>query len=82
MPRRRSTPDATEPLFGDAPAPDAPLAARMRPRSFEEFVGRVESSQLEADRARDEQFWTRYQRFGATAEAYCRIAVPAVASSY
>jgi hypothetical protein len=26
----------------------------------------------QSDRSNDEQFWTRYQRFGATAEAYCR----------
>ena len=26
----------------------------------------------QSDRARDERFWARYQRFGATAEAYCR----------
>jgi len=39
MPRRRSTPDATEQLFGDAVIPDAPLAARMRPRTLDEFVG-------------------------------------------
>ncbi len=39
MPRRRSTPDATEQLFGDSVIPDAPLAARMRPRTLDEFVG-------------------------------------------
>ncbi|MBA2264983.1 MAG: AAA family ATPase, partial [Chloroflexi bacterium] len=39
MPRRRSTPDATEQLFGDSVMADAPLAARMRPRTLEEFVG-------------------------------------------
>ncbi|MEA2652560.1 MAG: putative ATPase [Chloroflexota bacterium] len=39
MPRRRSTPDATEQLFGDATLADAPLAARMRPRTLDEFVG-------------------------------------------
>ena len=39
MPRRRSTPDATEQLFGDAVMADAPLAARMRPRTLDEFVG-------------------------------------------
>ena len=27
----------------------------------------------QSDRARDERFWARYQRFGATAEAYCRL---------
>jgi len=39
MPRRPKAPDATEPLFGDAPPADAPLAARMRPRTLDEFVG-------------------------------------------
>jgi putative ATPase len=39
MPRRPKTPDATEPLFSEESAPDAPLAARMRPRTLEEFVG-------------------------------------------
>jgi putative ATPase len=39
MPRRRATPDATEPLFDEGTAPDAPLAARMRPRTLDEFVG-------------------------------------------
>ncbi|MGQ0606859.1 MAG: replication-associated recombination protein A [Chloroflexota bacterium] len=39
MPRRRPTADATEPLFGEATLPDAPLAARMRPRTLEAFVG-------------------------------------------
>ena len=39
MPRRRPATDATEPLFADAVAADAPLAARMRPRTLEEFVG-------------------------------------------
>ena len=39
MPRRRSQPDVTEPLFTDATAADAPLAARMRPRTLDEFVG-------------------------------------------
>ena len=39
MPGRRKTPDATEPLFGEATVADAPLAARMRPRTLEEFVG-------------------------------------------
>jgi putative ATPase len=39
MPRRRSTPDATEPLFDPSVAADAPLAARMRPRTLDEFVG-------------------------------------------
>jgi putative ATPase len=39
MPRRRQPLDATEPIFGDVPPADAPLAARMRPRSLDEFVG-------------------------------------------
>ena len=39
MPRRPKTPDATEPLFEEGFAPGAPLAARMRPRTLEEFVG-------------------------------------------
>jgi len=39
MPRRRPTADATEPLFGEATPADAPLAARMRPRTLEAFVG-------------------------------------------
>lgn len=39
MPRR--PPEVSEPMFGDAPAPGAPLAARMRPRSLEEFVGQA-----------------------------------------
>jgi putative ATPase len=39
MPRRPKTADATEPLFSEESAPDAPLAARMRPRTLEEFVG-------------------------------------------
>ena len=37
MPRK--PPSVTEPLFVDAPEAGAPLAARMRPRSLEEFVG-------------------------------------------
>jgi len=36
---RRPRPDLTEPLFDASVAPDAPLAARMRPRTLEEFVG-------------------------------------------
>ena len=36
---RRPRPDPTEPLFGAAVAADAPLAARMRPRTLDEFVG-------------------------------------------
>ncbi len=39
MPRRRSQPDVTEPLFIEAAAADAPLAARMRPRTLDEFMG-------------------------------------------
>jgi putative ATPase len=39
MPRRRPAPDATEPLFDALPPSDAPLAARMRPRTLDEFVG-------------------------------------------
>ena len=38
MPARKRT-DATEPLFDPSVAPDAPLAARMRPRTLDEFVG-------------------------------------------
>jgi putative ATPase len=37
MPRK--PPAVTEPLFADHPESDAPLAARMRPRTLEEFVG-------------------------------------------
>src|SRR5918996_5267816 len=37
MPRK--TADLTEPLFEAEPAADAPLAARMRPRALDEFVG-------------------------------------------
>ena len=36
---RRPRPDPTEPLFDATVAADAPLAARMRPRTLEEFVG-------------------------------------------
>jgi len=39
MPRRPRAPDATEPLFDASAAADAPLAARMRPRTLDEFVG-------------------------------------------
>ena len=39
MPRK--TPDLTAPLFDAEPPADAPLAARMRPRSLDEFVGQV-----------------------------------------
>src|SRR5918996_5577015 len=38
MPRRTSA-VPPEPLFPAQPDPDAPLAARMRPRSLDEFVG-------------------------------------------
>ena len=38
MPRRQR-PDPTEQLFSAELQPDAPLAARMRPRTLEEFVG-------------------------------------------
>ncbi len=38
-PRRRPTANPTEPLFADAGMADAPLAARMRPRTLDEFVG-------------------------------------------
>src|SRR5574338_721992 len=37
MPRK--PPDFSQPMFDAEPAADAPLAARMRPRSLEEFVG-------------------------------------------
>ncbi len=37
MPRRTEIPSA--PLFPDEVPPDAPLAARMRPRTLDEFVG-------------------------------------------
>jgi putative ATPase len=37
---RRPAPDrATQPIFTQEPAADAPLAARMRPRTLDEFVG-------------------------------------------
>lgn len=39
MPRRSRSPELSEPLFAEQPAGDAPLAARMRPRTLEEFVG-------------------------------------------
>lgn len=39
MPRK--PPNLTEPLFGEQPAADAPLAARMRPRTLDEFVGQA-----------------------------------------
>jgi putative ATPase len=37
MPRKPA--NLSEPLFGREPATDAPLAARMRPRTLDEFVG-------------------------------------------
>jgi putative ATPase len=37
MPRK--PPALTEPLFGNTPPADAPLAARMRPRTLDAFVG-------------------------------------------
>jgi len=37
MPRK--PPSVTEPLFAAEPPADAPLAARMRPRTLEEFIG-------------------------------------------
>jgi putative ATPase len=37
MPRK--PPNLTEPLFASEPPADAPLAARMRPRTLDEFVG-------------------------------------------
>ncbi|MDQ6682964.1 MAG: replication-associated recombination protein A [Chloroflexota bacterium] len=40
MPARRPAPQVTEPLFdADGGAADAPLAARMRPRTLDEFEG-------------------------------------------
>jgi putative ATPase len=40
MSRRSTPPELSEPLFGDDPvAQDAPLAARMRPRTLDAFVG-------------------------------------------
>jgi putative ATPase len=39
MPARSPRPNPTEPLFSAEAAPDAPLAARMRPRTLDEFVG-------------------------------------------
>jgi putative ATPase len=38
-PRRRPTANPTEPLFSETGMADAPLAARMRPRTLDEFVG-------------------------------------------
>jgi putative ATPase len=37
----RNPPAVSEPLFAEQPASDAPLAARMRPRTLEEFIGQV-----------------------------------------
>ena len=39
MPRRQERDRASQPLFDNEPAADAPLAARMRPRSLDEFIG-------------------------------------------
>jgi putative ATPase len=39
MPRRPRTPELSQPLFESEPAADAPLAARVRPRTLDEFVG-------------------------------------------
>jgi len=39
VPRRAKGPDPTAELFGTEVAADAPLAARMRPRTLDEFVG-------------------------------------------
>ena len=39
MPRRQERDRASQPLFPTEPAADAPLAARMRPRSLDEFIG-------------------------------------------
>jgi len=39
MPARSPKPNVTERLFSDVPDPGAPLAARMRPRTLDEFVG-------------------------------------------
>jgi len=39
MPRRPAPDRATQQLFEAVPAPDAPLAARMRPRTLDAFVG-------------------------------------------
>ena len=39
MPRRPGPDRASQPLFTDEPAADAPLAARMRPRTLDEFIG-------------------------------------------
>jgi putative ATPase len=39
MPRRQERDRASQPLFSSEPAADAPLAARMRPRTLDEFIG-------------------------------------------
>jgi len=39
MPRRQERDRASQPLFSSEPAVDAPLAARMRPRTLDEFIG-------------------------------------------
>jgi putative ATPase len=39
MPRRAAPDRASQPLFASEPAADAPLAARMRPRTLDEFIG-------------------------------------------
>ena len=39
MPARRPKPNVSEPLFEEVPDRGAPLAARMRPRTLDEFVG-------------------------------------------
>src|SRR5919106_6332539 len=39
MPPRAKAPNATDELFTESVAADAPLAARMRPRTLDEFVG-------------------------------------------
>ena len=39
MPRRQERDRTSQPLFPAEPAADAPLAARMRPRTLDEFIG-------------------------------------------
>jgi putative ATPase len=41
MPRRRSAAEPSERLFVEEPRADSPLAARMRPRTLDEFVGQA-----------------------------------------
>ena len=41
MPRRRPVSEPSERLFDREPPADAPLAARMRPRTIDEFVGQA-----------------------------------------